>query len=243
MKREDLALKDFCWSSGRLSSEKITHHRKSSSRTGNAELILRRLDEKQICRQQNLQWPKCHAFISFFFFNHSAPKVHGYKGSWQDFYCISVMIATERSYKNIVQVLHRWFTPSGEASPADGVSLMQRNTADQERLLPAPEYKCPFKKTVLFHSQTLSTHTNMNWDPTNEMYRATKQHINTHIYTDQISHHIHKQTPPADAAPLPVSGVVHCDLSAWSPWRDSLLILTRRGLMQDNPDYEWHWSQ
>lgn len=88
-----------------------------------------------------------------------------------------------------------------------------------------------------------TTHTNMNWDPTNEMYRATKQHINTHIYTDQLSHHIHKQTPPADAAPLPVSGVVHCDLSAWSPWRDSLLILTRRGLMQDNPDYEWHRSQ
>lgn len=147
MKREDLALKDFCWSSGRLSSEKITHHRKSWSRTGNAELILRRLDEKQICRQQNLQWQKCHAFISFFFFFYpSAPKVHGYKGSWQDFYCTSVMIATERSYKNIVQVLHRWFTPSGEASPADGVSLMQRTTADQERLLPAPEYKCPFKK-------------------------------------------------------------------------------------------------
>lgn len=184
-----------------------------------------------------------HLFHFFYFFNHSAPKVHGYKGSWQDFYCTSVMIATERSYKNIVQVLHRWFTPSGEASPADGVSLMQRTTAGQERLLPAPEYKCPFKKTVLFHSQTPSTHTNMNWDPTNEMYRATKQHINTHIYTDQLSHHIHKQTPPADAAPLPVSGVVHCDLSAWSPWRDSLLILTRRGLMQDNPDYEWHRSQ
>lgn len=153
--------------------------------------------------------------IYFLFFYPSAPKVHGYKGSWQDdFYCRSVMIATEKKLQKhsagVTSVIHpvgrskssRWSVFNAENYSRSGVSV-------------APsEYKLSLQKTVLFHSQKLSTHTNMNWDSTNEMYGATKQHKNTHIYTDQISHHIHKQTPPADAAALPVSGVVHCDLSA-----------------------------
>lgn len=117
-----------------------------------------------------------------FFFTPPPPKYTVTKAVGRISIVDRLWLRLKKSYKNLVQVLHRWFTPSGEASPADGVSLMQRTTVDQECLLPRQSTKWPFKKRSCSTAKRCR-HT-QTWTGIRQMKCTERQNnTKTHIYT------------------------------------------------------------